>query len=151
MKNSNDSSSFLYRGIAFTLFAMYFAGSVSAQSSPPSSPPADWGPMSINLEGFEYPYPVEYMNFGVYGEDVRIAYMDVAPTESANGRTVILHHGGLYYGWYWSKQIKALAQEGYRVVVKDRLGWGKSSKPIIPYSISLWASKIGRASCRERV
>jgi len=144
MKNSSSSSSSLYRGIAFTLFAILFAGSVSAQSSPPSSPPTDWGPMSINLEEFEYPYPVEYMNFGVYGEDVRIAYMDVAPTGSANGRTVILHHGGLYYGWYWSKQIKALAQEGYRVVVKDRLGWGKSSKPIIPYSISLWASNTAR-------
>ena len=82
MKNSSSSSSSLYCGIAFTLFAILFAGSAFAQSSPPSSPPTDWGPMSINLEEFEYPYPVEYMNFGVYGEDVRIAYMDVAPTES---------------------------------------------------------------------
>jgi pimeloyl-ACP methyl ester carboxylesterase len=84
------------------------------------------------------------MNFSVYGEEVRIAYMDVAPTGPANGRSVILHHGGLYYGWYWSEQIKALSEEGYRVVVKDRLGWGKSSKPIIPYSISLWASNTAR-------
>ena len=100
--------------------------------------------MSISMDEFEYPYPVEYLNFSIYGEDVRIAYMDVAPTGSANGRSVILHHGGLYYGWYWSEQIKALTQEGYRVVVKDRLGWGKSSKPIIPYSISFWASNTVR-------
>jgi pimeloyl-ACP methyl ester carboxylesterase len=53
---------------------------------------------------------------------------------------VVLHHGGSYYGWYWEAQIEALAEAGYRVVVKDRLGWGKSSKPILPYSMSLHAS-----------
>ena len=80
------------------------------------------------------------MNLSVYGEDVRIAYMDVAPTGPANGRTVIFHHGGLYYGWYWEDQMHALSEAGYRVIAKDRLGWGKSSKPMIPYSINLWAS-----------
>ncbi|HAW90056.1 MAG TPA: hypothetical protein DCX61_05285, partial [Gemmatimonadetes bacterium] len=34
--------------------------------------------------------------------------------------------------------------EGYRVVVKDRLGWGKSSKPILPYSMSLHASNTAQ-------
>lgn len=117
---------------------------VLAQSAPPNSAPADWGSVSIDLEEYEYPYPVEYMNFSVYGEDVRLAYMDVAPTGQANGRTVILHHGGYYYGWYWGGQIRALSEEGYRVIAKDRLGWGKSSKPDIPYSISLWASNTAR-------
>ncbi|MEC7860503.1 MAG: alpha/beta hydrolase, partial [Pseudomonadota bacterium] len=84
------------------------------------------------------------MNFSVYGEDVRIAYMDVAPTGSANGRTVIFHHGGYYYSWYWENQIRALSEEGYRVIAKDRLGWGKSSKPEITYSINLWASNTAR-------
>lgn len=115
-----------------------------AQASPPHSPPADWGPVGINLEEFEYPFPVSFMNFRLYNQDVRLAYMDVAPTGRSNGRSVIFHHGGLYYGWYWEEQIKALAAEGYRVVVKDRLGWGKSSKPDIPYSISLWASNTAR-------
>ena len=127
-----------------SLVIVSYAGFLSAQSSPPSSPPADWGPISISLEEYEYPYPVEYMNFSVYGEDVRIAYMDVAPRGPSNGRTVILHHGGLYYGWYWRAQIRALSEEGYRVVVKDRLGWGKSSKPSIPYSINLCASNTAR-------
>ena len=102
------------------------------------------GAISINLEEIDYPYPVSYMNFRVYNQDVRLAYMDVAPTSRSNGRTVILHHGGLYYGWYWKKQIAALAEQGYRVIVKDRLGWGKSSKPVIPYSINLWASNTAR-------
>jgi pimeloyl-ACP methyl ester carboxylesterase len=64
----------------------------------------------------------------------------VAPAGRANGRTVVLLHGGSYYGWYWKSQIEALTRAGFRVVVEDRLGWGKSSKPILPYSISLHAS-----------
>jgi len=126
------------------IWTILFAGLVSAQSAPPSSPPTDWGPVSINLEEIEYPFPVHFMNFRIYNQDVRLAYMDVAPAGTSNGRTVIFHHGGLYYGWYWQAQAKALSQAGYRVIVKDRLGWGKSSKPIIPYSISLWASNTAR-------
>ena len=120
------------------------SGALYAQSAPPRTAPSDWGPISINLEEIEYPHPVSYMNFRIYNQDVRLAYMDVAPSGRSNGRTVILHHGGLYYGWYWKAQIEALRNEGYRVIVKDRLGWGKSSKPIIPYSINLWASNTAR-------
>ena len=139
---------FLRARVALSLaavLALVLPAAVSAQShQPPPEPPADWGPISINLEGFEYPHPVEFMNFQVYGQDVRIAYMDVAPTGPANGHAVVFHHGGSYYGWYWKSQIEALAGAGYRVVVKDRLGWGKSSKPILPYSMSLHASNTAR-------
>ncbi|MEQ8953415.1 MAG: alpha/beta hydrolase, partial [Gammaproteobacteria bacterium] len=125
------------------ILALLALGS-TATAAPPDKAPAHWGPVSINLEEFEYPYPVEFMDFQIYGEAVRIAYMDVAPTGPANGRTVIFHHGGLYYGWYWQAQMAALSEAGYRVIAKDRLGWGKSSKPDIPYSISLWASNTVR-------
>lgn len=122
-------------------FASLLASAVGlgAQDRPPESPPEDWGPISINLTEIEYPHPVEYLQLNVYGEDVRIGYMDVAPTGQPNGRTVLLLHGGSYYGWYWESQIDALAEAGFRVVVKDRLGWGKSSKPVIPLSHSLHA------------
>ena len=130
--------------VLFVFLAVFAAGTAAAQSAPPESPPADWGPISINLEEIEYPYPVSYMDFRVYNQDARLAYMDVAPSGPANGRTVIFHHGGLYYGWYWEKQIAALSEAGYRVIAKDRLGWGKSSKPVIPYSINLWASNTAR-------
>jgi len=60
-----------------------------AQSvSPPPEPPADWGPISINMEEIEYPHPVEFIDLEVFGQDVRIAYMDVPPVGSANGRSV---------------------------------------------------------------
>ncbi|MCY4358655.1 MAG: alpha/beta hydrolase [Gammaproteobacteria bacterium] len=128
----------------FQLGLLVFTGSVFAQSGPPQTAPNHWGPVSVNLEDIEYPYPVNYMDFRIYNTDVRLAYMDVAPTGTHNGRSVILHHGGLYYGWYWKAQVEALVAEGYRVIVKDRLGWGKSSKPDIPYSINLWASNTAR-------
>jgi pimeloyl-ACP methyl ester carboxylesterase len=124
---------------ALTLSALS-AAQLAAQHRPPASPPAEWGPLSINLEEVQYPYPVRYLNLKLYEQDVRIAYMDVAPATPANGRTVVLLHGGSYYGWYWKAQIDALTKAGFRVVVEDRLGWGKSSKPILPYSFSLHAS-----------
>ena len=131
--------------IVLALVAVGLPSTASAQSHhPPPEPPAEWGPISINLEGYEYPHPVGFMNFRVFGQDVRIAYMDVAPAGPANGRAVVFHHGGSYYGWYWKSQIEALTGAGYRVVVKDRLGWGKSSKPILPYSMSLHASNTAR-------
>ncbi len=131
------------QSLVFTLTCL-LATVATAQSAPPEKAPAHWGPVSMNLEEFEYPFPVSFMDFHIYGEDVRIAYMDVVPTGTPNGRTVIFHHGGLYYGWYWQAQIEALTAAGYRVIAKDRLGWGKSSKPEIPYSISLWASNTVR-------
>ncbi len=125
----------------FALVTSLSTGALHGQAaSPPSEPPADWGAISINLEDVPYPHPVQFLDRNLFGQDVRIAFMDVAPVGPANGRTVVLLHGGSYYGWYWKDTIEALRNEGYRVVVKDRLGWGRSSKPILPYNINLHAS-----------
>ena len=121
--------------------ALPSAATVHAQATAlPSSPPADWGPVSINLEDVPYPHPVSFLEQELFGQVVRLAYMDVAPVGATNGRTVVLLHGGSYYGWYWKDTIEALRGEGYRVVVVDRLGWGRSSKPILPYSLNLLAA-----------
>lgn len=122
------------------LLTLSFYGSVMAQSSPPATPPADWGPVSINIESVPYPYPVHFLNRNLYGQDVRIAYMNVDPVGRPNGQTVVMLHGGSYYGWYWKDSIKALTNVGFRVITVDRLGWGRSSKPILPYSAALHAS-----------
>src|SRR5690606_38195906 len=55
--------------------------------------------------------------------------MDVRP-ENPNGRTVVLMHGKNFNGAYWKTTIDALTREGYRVVVPDQIGFGKSSKPV---------------------
>ena len=127
------------------LVLMWSSGAeLQGQAAPPPTPPPDWGPISINIEEIPYPHPVQFLSLNLYGQDVRIAYMDVAPVGPPNGQTVVFLHGGSYYGWYWKEQIEALRNEGFRVVVKDRLGWGRSSKPILPYSISLHASNTAR-------
>lgn len=111
------------------LLAWSGAGPVAAQA------PAHYGPMSINLEDVEYPHPVSYLPLTLYGHDVRMAYMDVAPQGQPNGRTVVLLHGMNFFGEYWEGTIEALRAEGYRVVVPDQIGFGRSSKPIIPYTL----------------
>lgn len=91
-------------------------------------------PLGIALENYQYPYPVHYLEFNVQGKDVRMAYMDLKPDADPNGRTVVLMHGKNFFGAYWEDTIKALTGEGFRVVVPDQIGFGKSSKPEIHYS-----------------
>jgi pimeloyl-ACP methyl ester carboxylesterase len=90
--------------------------------------------LSITLENVRYAYPVKYFPVHTEGQDLRMAYMDVAPVRNANGRTVVLFHGKNFGGYYWSSTIKALTQGGFRVIVPDQIGFGKSSKPFIHYS-----------------
>jgi pimeloyl-ACP methyl ester carboxylesterase len=116
----------------------------SSAQEPPSMPPADWGPMSINLEDVAYPHPVLYHSFNLEGQDVRMAYMDVPARGAANGKSVILLHGMNFFGEAWTETIEILRGEGYRVVVPDQIGYGRSSKPVLHYSISTHAANTRR-------
>jgi pimeloyl-ACP methyl ester carboxylesterase len=82
----------------------------------------------------EYPYPVSYLPLTVYGQEVEMAYMDVPAAGAANGRTVVLLHGMNFGGFYFGGPIEALRNAGFRVVVPDQIGFGRSSKPVIPYN-----------------
>src|SRR5678810_684446 len=118
--------------------------SVNAQQRTPVAAPADVKPMSISLEDVPYPHPVKYMPLTLYSHDVRMAYMDVSPAAQANGRTVVLLHGMNFYGEYWSGTIDVLRKQGFRVVVPDQIGFGRSSKPIIPYNFHDMAADTRR-------
>jgi pimeloyl-ACP methyl ester carboxylesterase len=98
--------------------------------------PTDVKPGSITCEECPYPYPSSYLPLTVYGQDVRIAFMDVAPSGTPNGHTVVLLHGNNFAGFYFGGPIDALRKEGFRVVVPDQIGYGRSSKPIVPYSFN---------------
>jgi pimeloyl-ACP methyl ester carboxylesterase len=104
----------------------------NAQTPPPA--PKDVQPGSITYDDVPYPYPVSYLPLTVYGQDVRMAYMDVPPSGTANGRVVVLFHGMNFGGFYFKGPIDALRAEGYRVVAPDQIGFGRSSKPVIPYN-----------------
>jgi pimeloyl-ACP methyl ester carboxylesterase len=122
------------------IYKMFLIGllavSLCAQTKdvPPPNAPADVKPGSIDYEDVEYPYPVSYLPLTMYGQDVRMAYMDVPPSGTPNGRTVVLFHGMNWGGFYFGGPIDVLRKEGFRVVVPDQIGWGRSSKPIMPYN-----------------
>ena len=80
-----------------------------------------------------YPYPVQYLPFTIESKSVRMAYMDVKSTRP-NGQTVLLLHGKNFNGYYWKSVIQWLTDKGYRAIVPDQVGWGKSSHPDIHYS-----------------
>ncbi|MET1055919.1 MAG: alpha/beta hydrolase [Pedobacter sp.] len=97
--------------------------------------------LSITLENIKYPYPVKFFPIHTEGQDIRMAYMDIVPAQNANGRTVVLFHGKNFGGYYWANVIRALTAKGFRVVVPDQIGFGKSSKAFIHYSfhqLSRW-------------
>jgi len=80
----------------------------------------------------------------MYGRDVRMAYMDVPPPGPSNGRTVVLLHGMNFGGFYFGGPIEALRKEGFRVIVPDQIGFGRSSKPIVPYNFHDMAANTRR-------
>jgi pimeloyl-ACP methyl ester carboxylesterase len=91
----------------------------------PADAPAAYG---VELEGFEYPYPVKHHAFTSQGEALRMAYLDIAPARP-NGRTVVLLHGKNFCAATWESAIKALSGAGYRVIAPDQIGFCKSTKP----------------------
>ena len=94
-------------------------------------------PIGIALEGLPYPHPVQFLNLTIEGQPVRMGYMDIRAGDRANGRTVLLLHGRNFSGNYWQTIIQALATAGYRVIVPDQVGFGKSSKPDVDYSLDM--------------
>jgi pimeloyl-ACP methyl ester carboxylesterase len=122
--------------IAFLLIAAPLRAQQTASAVPT---PTDVVPGSITCEDVPYPYPVSYLSLTLYGQDVRMAFMNVAPLGQPNGHTVVLFHGNNFAGFYFGNVIDALRKEGFRVVVPDQVGYGRSSKPIIPYNFHDWA------------
>jgi proline iminopeptidase len=113
------------RSILFTAFYVTLALLVT----PAIGADAPREPYGINLEGFAYPHPVSLFDVTNEGESLKMAYMDVGASGQPNGRAVVLLHGRNFPASYWEPVIKTLTDAGYRVVVPDQIGFGKSSKP----------------------
>jgi pimeloyl-ACP methyl ester carboxylesterase len=58
------------------------------------------------------------------------------------GAPVILLHGGLGHSGNWGYQVPALIASGYRAVVIDSRGHGRSTRDGRPYSYELMASDV---------
>jgi pimeloyl-ACP methyl ester carboxylesterase len=95
--------------------------------------------LGLCLENYEYPFPVQYISLTLQAQPVKMAFMDLKPA-SANGKTVLLLHGKNFNGAYWRQTAQALADKGFRVIMPDQVGFGKSSKPTaIQYTFQLLA------------
>jgi pimeloyl-ACP methyl ester carboxylesterase len=58
------------------------------------------------------------------------------------GAPVVLLHGGLGHGGNWGYQVPALVETGYRAIVVDSRGHGRSTRDARPFSYELMASDV---------
>jgi pimeloyl-ACP methyl ester carboxylesterase len=59
-----------------------------------------------------------------------------------SGKPVILLHGGLGNSGNWGYQVPALVENGYRAILIDSRGHGRSTRDEKPYSYELMASDV---------
>ena len=84
--------------------------------------------LDINLSTVKYPFDVHFLKLHVQNQDLQMAYMDIQPLKP-NSKNIVLLHGKNFNGAYWKTTIKALVNNGFRVIVPDQIGFGKSTKP----------------------
>jgi haloalkane dehalogenase len=71
----------------------------------------------------------------------RMHYVDEGPRE---GAPVVMFHGNPTWGYLWRHFIPPLVEAGYRAIVPDYLGFGRSEKPDDPelYRIPRHAARV---------
>lgn len=75
----------------------------------------------------------EYVEAGGY----MLHYFEASPGNSGGGTPLVLVHGLGARGEDWAAMIPALAKQGFHVYAPDLLGYGRSPRPDVDYSISL--------------
>ncbi len=127
------------RSVALSICLIGAAATARAQERnvlPAVASPTDVKPGSITCDECPYPYPSTYLDINVYGQDVRISYMDVAPQgarERPHGAAAARQQ--LRRLLFQGDHRRLSTREGFRVIVPDQIGYGRSSKPIVPYNL----------------
>jgi len=62
--------------------------------------------------------------------------------DHGSGQPVVLIHGYPLSGASWEKQLPVLLEAGYRVIIYDRRGFGKSSQPATGYNYETFADDL---------
>ena len=83
------------------------------------------------------PLPVTHDQGYVEHDGARIWYATYG-----SGSPVILLHGGLGHSANWGYQVPALVRNGYRAVVIDSRGHGRSTRDARPFMYELMASDV---------
>jgi len=87
--------------------------------------------------GGTWPYEAKWFE----SEDGRMHYVDEGPRD---GKPVVMVHGNPTWGYLYRNFISPLVKAGYRAIVPDHLGFGRSDKPDEPelYRIPRHATRI---------
>jgi len=67
----------------------------------------------------------------------RIHYFETLPPAGVSGTPLVLVHGLGARGEDWGNMMPALAAQGFHVYAPDLLGYGRSPKPDVSYSIAM--------------
>ena len=73
-------------------------------------------------------YKPQYFTSKLYNMEVRIAYYDLGNKTAEE--TIILTHGMSAWSYLNRRMIPPLVEAGYRVILFDQVGCGRSDKPI---------------------
>src|SRR5678816_507483 len=92
------------------------------------------------------PLPACEDNGYVAHDGVRIWYASFGA-----GAPVILLHGGMGHGGNWGYQVPTLVSSGYRAVLIDSRGHGRSTRDARPYTYQLMASDVVAVMDRLRI
>jgi pimeloyl-ACP methyl ester carboxylesterase len=79
------------------------------------------------LDTFKYPFEAKQFKFNSQNQDLQMTYMDVGAKDAK--KVVVLLHGKNFSSYYWETVANDLLKKGYRVIMPDQIGFGKSSKP----------------------
>ena len=83
----------------------------------------------IRLEDIEYPFEPQVFEFESQQQTLEMTFMDVGPSAGEPIGTVLLLHGKNFSGAYYEETANRLTEAGFRVIMPDQIGFGKSSKP----------------------
>ncbi len=83
------------------------------------------------------PLPAPNDRGSIQHESARISY-----STYGSGSPVILLHGGLGHSGNWGYQVPALVESGYRAVLIDSRGHGRSTRDSRPFSYELMSSDV---------
>lgn len=105
----------------------------------------------VGLDGKAWPHDHLILSDinAAYGlpANTTVSYVELNPEGK---QTIVFIHGLGSYLKFWRYQLDTFAQQGYRVIAVDMLGYGKSSKPAqFPYTMEAMAEVI-RAVVRAK-
>ncbi|SIT47419.1 Alpha/beta hydrolase fold protein [Paraburkholderia piptadeniae] len=89
------------------------------------------------------PLPAAVDEGFVDNDGARIAWSTYGTgNQPVMGQPVVLLHGGLGHRGNWGYQVPALVGAGYRAILIDSRGHGRSTRDVRPYSYELMASDV---------